>query len=157
MNTESALKAKEFVFVTENDVDGKPITAFCPGHKCKVYCIKIDRKQDGVCLQCDEVRAFDPTDQNWKNETKPCSGSMFGGVCYHALAVMLSITEKHGEVRFFHDQKEATDAKKETDRIIPIWSISKPEKYIWLVFSPKKKSLKKNKEEPGQPPPENVS
>ncbi len=141
MNLKSAENAKEFVIVTGSDRDGKPVRACCPGHHCKTHQVDIERKGDGISLTCNEIRQYDEKNKAWTNHTQVCSGAVFG-VCYHILATMLAITGKTGNVRFFQNKEDAEKDKKEGDRLIPIWSKDqdRPEKYIWLVFTPKHKT-----------------
>ncbi len=138
MNLESALQAKQFVLVTARD-EGKPVTAVCPGHRCKTHTVEIKRTDAGMCLTCSETRQFDEKKKVWTNVEQVCSGATFG-VCYHILAVVLHITEKLGTVEFFHKKEEAEAKKAEGDKVFPIWSKDqeRPEKFIWLVFTPKK-------------------
>lgn len=80
MNVTSAKKAEEFVHVAERDINQKVKVALVPGHKGKMYQVRINRTSRGMLSQC-------------KCKDVDCLGNK-NTICYHVLATLLASAQR---------------------------------------------------------------
>jgi ribosomal protein L18E len=80
MNITSAKKAEEFVYVAKRDNNQKIKVALVPGHKGKMYQVRINRTNRGMLSQC-------------KCKDADCPGNK-NTICYHVLATLLASAQR---------------------------------------------------------------
>jgi uncharacterized Zn finger protein len=99
MNVTSARRVAEFVNINEKDDFNRATSALVPGHKGKVYEVKIQRTSSGRMLS------------SCKCGGKNCPGSE-NAICYHVLATLIaSASNLKPKVRLsFCETKEAAQA-----------------------------------------------